>query len=133
MGAQFILLTQDQLMLNCIFKIPFDIHIRFPAGNHSANCTNLQQHALKVKQVITAKDGFPMACKYLMQFSLCKFMTELRQAAFTSLFSVWVDQFECHKDLVHHEFFHAPYAIDNPFLADGEWRRTTRWILEYRI
>ena len=118
-------------MLNCIFKIPLDIYIRFPAGNHSANRADLQQHALEVKKIITAKDSLSVACKYLMQIGLCEFVAKLRQAAFTGLLSGWVDQFESYKDLVYHEFFHAPDAIDDPFLADGERSCTTRWILEY--
>ena len=118
-------------MLNCIFKIPLDIYICFQAGDHSANRADLQQHALKVKQVITAKDGLSMAGKYFMQISLGEFMTELWQAAFASLFGSWVDQFKSHKDLMHHELFHPPDAIDDPFLTDGERRCTTRWILEY--
>src|SRR5687767_12464860 len=130
MGAQFILLTQDQLMLNGILEIPLDIHVGFLARNHSANSTDLQQHALKIKKTVTAKDCFSVTGKYLMKISLRKFMTQLRQTTFTSLFSGWVDQFKGHKDLVHHELFHAPNTIYDSFLADREWRRTARWILK---
>ena len=113
-------------MRDGVFKISLDVYILFLAGHYPSNRADLQQHALKIKQVAHTKDRLPMAGKDPMKVTGREFMSKLRQTAFASLFGGGIRWLESHEDLTHHELLHLPDAVDDPIFADGEWIQTLR-------
>ena len=120
MYTQLVILAQHQFMSDRIFKITFDIHIRFLARDHPAYCANFKQHPLKIKQIVIAKNSLAVTGENAVQISHRKFMSQLGQAAPACLIRCGIDQFESHEDLTHNELLHLPDTTNDPFLFNGE-------------
>src|SRR3972149_7662671 len=108
-------------MRNCIFKVTFDIYIFFLAGDYPAYRSNLQQHALKIKEIVTTKNSLAMTGENAVQVTHREFMSQLGQAALAGLFGDGKGRLECHEDLTDHEFLHLSDAVYDPIFANREW------------
>ena len=118
-----------------IFETAFDVQSLFTAGDNSAHRADLQQHTLKIEEIVAAEHGLAMTGEDAMQIGHGEFMSQLGQAAAAGLFGGGIDQIERHEDLAHHEILHLANAVDDAFLADREMACTAAiaGVLEDRI
>lgn len=107
-------------MLNRVFEVALDVHIPFLAGDDPADRTDLKQHALEVKEIVTAEYCFTVTGKDAVQVTHCELVSQLGETAATGLFSGGIDQIERDEYFSHHEIFHHADAVHDPLFADRE-------------
>jgi hypothetical protein len=128
-------MADGDFMLNRILKITLDIYLCRRARDDFSHRSDLHQHALKLKQSITADNGFSMAGKNPVKFADGESVSEFGQAPFSGAFGCGMDRLKRYKYFADNTFLHLADAVNNSILTNWKWMQSLCPAsgLEYRV
>jgi hypothetical protein len=128
-------MADGDFMLNRILKISLDIFLCRLARDDFSHRTDLHQHPFKLKQTVTAEDGFSVPGKYPMKFTNGEFVSKFGQTPFTGAFCCGMDRLKRYKYFADNTFLHLADDVNNSILTNLKWMQSMCPAsgLEYRV